>query len=414
MAQDVIFTDKPPSPFLGIHSALRNHTFILTPPDVGERFLRHIGEQLIANGLGVMVVDIAGSFSTQLIKSVPPPRVQDTLLWILNYAKAHVGFNIFAGHPKDQHAAVAQAVVHTAQQLWGKDGVGARSTYLLRNACLALLHAPGTTLLDIPRLFWHEEFREYVMNYSPRSSGQAEFWLDEFPRKKAQFWEEAVAPLQNKIGELRADPIMRNILCQPRSTFDFDHFLAAQRVLIATTMGAARASTDLWTLLMTFVLQALMAAVDRRGDIQNPPDFYLLINRADQLPPELLYSLVETTRLRLNVILTSSRIGNMQDVFSACGNVIISQPTMSDAQLLVDRFATIAFNEPKKFFDYDADLYILREARFNPEWGQVPTAPLPWYGRETAIVRRSFDRYYTKRGRVERLWAHRQKRWGRE
>ena len=104
----------------------------------------------------------------------------------------------------------------------------------------------------------------------------------------------------------------------------------------------------------------------------------------------------------------------MQDVFNACSNVVISQPTTRDAELLVDRFALIAFNETKKFMDFNADTYLLREARLNPEWGAVPTEPLPWYGREAAIVRRSIDRYYTRRGRIERRWAKWQQQWAGE
>src|SRR2546426_10942202 len=91
--------------------------------------------------------------------------------------------------------------------------------YILRNALLALLDLPGSTLLDIPKLLDDSAFRRHVLVYV-RNDQVRRFWLREYENYPARFRAEAIAPIQNKVGEFLVNPILRNIVGQPKSAFD--------------------------------------------------------------------------------------------------------------------------------------------------------------------------------------------------
>src|SRR2546427_529205 len=83
--------------------------------------------------------------------------------------------------------------------------------YILRNVLFSLLDVPGSTLLDVPRLFDDPDFRSYVVS-RVQNAEVRRFWLREYQKYPANFRAEAVSPIQNKIGEFLVNPLLRRIV----------------------------------------------------------------------------------------------------------------------------------------------------------------------------------------------------------
>jgi hypothetical protein len=88
-----------------------------------------------------------------------------------------------------------------------------RMLYILRNVLLALVEQPHATLLDVPRMLVDDTFRRHVIgNLSDELV--REFWRSEFAGWHDRYRTEAVAPIQNKIGQFLTSPLLRQVVDQ--------------------------------------------------------------------------------------------------------------------------------------------------------------------------------------------------------
>jgi len=110
---------------------------------------------------------------------------------------------------------VASGLISIFKKIWA-DSWGPRMEYILRNVLLALLDLPGSRLLDVPRFLDDPDFRSYVVA-SVQNPAVRRFWVREYHRYPANFRAEAIAPIQNKVGEFMVDPLLRRIAGQPKA-----------------------------------------------------------------------------------------------------------------------------------------------------------------------------------------------------
>src|SRR5690606_34066973 len=92
--------------------------------------------------------------------------------------------------------------------------------YILSNTLLALLEYPDSTLLGVNRMYSDKGYREEVVRNITDPTVKA-FWEEEFAKWYERFMREATAAIQNKIGQFTANPLIRNIIGQKTSSFNF-------------------------------------------------------------------------------------------------------------------------------------------------------------------------------------------------
>src|SRR5262249_48898898 len=100
------------------------------------------------------------------------------------------------------------------------------------NGVAALLASPRPTLLDLPRLFTDDRFRERTVARVTDPAAR-QFWQHEYPSYDRHFQAEAAAPILNKVGQIAASPVLRNILGQISPKFDLAYAMDNRRILIA-------------------------------------------------------------------------------------------------------------------------------------------------------------------------------------
>src|SRR5439155_5959639 len=147
------------------------------------------------------------------------------------------------------------------KKIWAESW-GPRMEYILRNALLALLDLPASTLLDIPKLLDDAAFRRRVLAYV-RNDQVRRFWLREYENYPARFRAEAISPIQNKIGEFLVNPVLRNIVGQSKSAFDLRCVVDEGKILLVN-LAKGKIGEDASSLLGAMLVTKIgLAALSR-------------------------------------------------------------------------------------------------------------------------------------------------------
>src|SRR3989475_8747843 len=151
----------------------------------------------------------------------------------------------------------------TTQKIW-IDTWGPRLEHILRNALLALLDQPDATLEGVLRLLDDRAFRRAAMA-NVANGHVRDFWLREYESYPARFRVEAIAPIQNKVGAFLTNPILRNIVTQPKSAFNLRRVMDEGRVLLVN-LAKGKIGEDVAELLGTMLgLRIGLSALCRMG-----------------------------------------------------------------------------------------------------------------------------------------------------
>ena len=182
-------------------------------------------------GEGVAVIDPHGDLAEAIIDALPPERTHEVCYLNVADTEFPVGFNPLAGVPPARYALAAAGIVSAFKHLWS-DSWGPRLEHFLYNGVAALLASPQPTLIDLPRMYTDARFRERVVaRIADPIVGR--FWREEFTSYDQRFQAEAASPILNKVGQIAASPILRNILGQTSPKFDLAYTMDNRRILIA-------------------------------------------------------------------------------------------------------------------------------------------------------------------------------------
>jgi len=197
----------------------RKHVYILGKTGVGKTTL--LENMMIADinaGHGLAIVDPHGDTAEKLVNYIPPHRINDVIYFNPADSAQPIGFNVLESVDEDHRHLIANGLMGVFKKIW-PDVWSARMEYILNNCILALLEYPGSTLLGINRILIDAEYRKRVVGQI-KDPVVKTFWIDEYARWEARFRNEAIAPIQNKVGQFLSASIIRNIVAQVKSSFD--------------------------------------------------------------------------------------------------------------------------------------------------------------------------------------------------
>jgi hypothetical protein len=185
----------------------------------------------ILAGQGVAVIDPHGDLAEAIADSVPRWRINEICYLNVADTEQPVGFNPLANVPPERRALAASSMVSAFKHLWG-DSWGPRLEHFLYHGLSALLDRPHATLIDLPRLYTDERFREETVRYVSDPITRR-FWEHEFSGYDQRFRTEAVAPILNKAGQFATSPNVRAIIGQTSPKFDLSFAMRNRRIVIA-------------------------------------------------------------------------------------------------------------------------------------------------------------------------------------
>ena len=139
-------------------------------------------------------------------------------------------YNPLLGVADAERATVAANIVSAFKSIWAQSW-GTRLDYILGHALRLLLDAKDQTLLGLPRLLVDDTYRDWLVRRCQDPVVRS-FWLTEYAAYDSRFRNEAIAPIQNKVGAFLANPFIRSILCQNSSTLKVPDVMNNGKALI--------------------------------------------------------------------------------------------------------------------------------------------------------------------------------------
>jgi Type IV secretion-system coupling protein DNA-binding domain len=387
----------------------RHHTYVIGKTGSGKTtLLRNLILQHIARGHGVGLIDPHGDLAEELLDHIPRWRTDHVVYFNPADLDFPIAFNPLANIPADERHLVASGLVGSFRSLW-RDSWGPRLEYILYNAIAALLDCQNTSLLGVNRLLTDANYRAWVIRQI-EDPFIRDFWAHEYASYDPRFQREAIAPIQNKLGQFLLNPVIRNILGQARSKVSFPFLIDQERIFIAN-LSKGRIGHDKANLLGSLIVTQFQLAAMARATMaeEDRRDFHLFIDEFQNFTTDAFASLLaEARKYRLCLTLSHQYIDQValpvrQAVFGNVGTLVSFRVGNSDAEALQREFS--AELAPEQFVDlnqYETFAKPLSDGvNLEPFRGRMLKPIQIGAGRATQMVARSRERFATPRSVVE-------------
>jgi len=322
----------------------RRHLYVLGKSGNGKScLLQLLVKADVDNGFGCAVLDPHGDLSDEILKTIPKHRLKDVVIFDPSDVDHPPSFNPMIPIRPDLKVRVMLSFLDTFKRVFG-DGWSDKMDHLLRYALNALLNIPGASVVSLRRLLSDEEFRAEVVARSTDESVRR-FWEVEFPSRRQEFEEGPVSQLLNRLDELLATDMIRNILGQPTNTFDFREFIDSRKIVIFKIskglLGAENAS-----LLGSLIIWKLYEAAMSRADIpvESRQDFYVYVDEFQNFAtPSFGEILSESRKYRLCLTFANQFLGQLpqtvkETIFGNVANLVCFRVGAEDAATVAQEF----------------------------------------------------------------------------
>lgn len=323
----------------------RRHMYVVGKTGMGKTTLL---ENMVLNdiyaGHGVGVVDPHGDFAEKIIDYIPAHRINDVVYFNPADMDYPIGFNILESiDPRYRHL-VASGLMGVFKKIW-PDVWSARMEYILNNTLLALLEFPNTTLLGINRLLADNAYRKRVIK-NLKDPVIRSFWETEFAGYNDRYKQEAVAPVQNKIGQFLSASVIRNIVAQVKSRINIREIMDTRKIFIMN-LSKGRIGEDNSRLLGGMLITKIQLAAMERVDTpeKERKDFFLYVDEFQNFATESFSNILsEARKYRLDLTMAHQYMEQLSEevlaaVIGNVGTLVTFRVGSTDAEILAKEFA---------------------------------------------------------------------------
>lgn len=393
----------------------RYHMYAIGKTGTGKStLLRNMIIDDIQKGRGVCVVDPHGDLIQHVLNYIPDHRVEDLVYFNPSDREHPIGFNLLESVSPDLRNIVASGLMSIFTKLWANVW-SARMEYILRNTILALLEYPDATMLEVMKILVDPVFRRKVL-YHVKDPVIRAFFLEEYEKWEPKFRTEAIAALQNKIGQFLSSGTIRNIMGQKHSTIDIRDIMDSGKILLVD-LSVGKIGEDNAALLGSMIITKIQLAAMGRADVpeDDRKDFYLYVDEFQNFATDsFAVILSEARKYHLNLIIAHQYIAQMSEVvasavFGNVGTIVAFRVGAGDAGALAKEFEPVFnANDLVNLDNYHIYLKMAIDARTAVPFSAVTLPPFSGKNdnRERAI-QRSIEKYTSVRAEVEGEIANR-------
>ncbi|MCJ7804989.1 TraM recognition domain-containing protein [Patescibacteria group bacterium] len=359
----------------------RRHLYIIGKTGTGKtELLRNLILQDIRAGKGVCLID-PHDLAEDLLQYIPPERVEDVIYFDPSDTERPMGLNLLEAYSEDQKHMVTTAIINLMYKLYDpyKTGIiGPRFEHAIRNAMLTVMSEPGSTFVEIVRCLTDANF---VQELLPKVTDPMvrRYWTDQIAQTADFHKSEVLDYIVSKFGRFVTNRVMRNIIGQSKSAFDFRKVMDEGKILIIN-LAKGKIGEENSNFLGLVLVPKILAAAMSRADVpeEKRRDFYLYVDEFQNFAtPDFAQILSEARKYRLNLTVANQFIGQVEEeiknaVFGNIGTILAFRVGVTDANYLqrefqptfkgddllnIERFhvyaKTIVQNEPVPAFSMD-------------------------------------------------------------
>ena len=399
----------------------RRHLYLVGKTGSGKSVhIANMAKQDVRSGKGICILDPHGDLAEDVLSFVPKERADDVIYFNPADKDRPLGINMLEAETEEEKDLAVQEMIGIFQELFPPEMIGPMFEHHMRNVMLTLMADPDNpgTLIDIPKMFTNDDFamkfRENLDDPVVRS-----YWEEEMDQTSDHHKSEMLGYLISKIGRFSENMMMRNILGQQESSFDFREVMDEEKILIINLSKGQTGEVNAKLLGLMVVSKLTMAAL-QRADMKESErnDFYLYIDEFQNfITDSISVILSEARKYRLSLIMAHQYMGQLEDdkgqakvrdaVLGNVGSMMSGRIGPDDAEILAKEFApTFGSNDlmnPPEYHWYTKMIIDSKPSKpflmgaFPPEEGNEELAESIKelarlkYGRDVEIVREEVE-----------------------
>ncbi|MFH1129263.1 MAG: hypothetical protein V1686_00805 [Patescibacteria group bacterium] len=333
----------------------RRHFYIVGQTGTGKTTLAlNMLQQDILAGKGVCYIDPHGQDIEIILGMIPPERAEDVIYFNPGDLERPMGLNMLEYDPNfpEQKTFLVNEMISIFRKIFPDSGeaLGPMFQQYMRGAMLLAMDdvESGATLLEVPKVLADTAFRKYKLSKT-NNIVVKDFWEKEAEKAGGEASLANFVPyITSKVNIFLANDIMRPILCQQKSAFDFRKIMDEKKIFLANLSKGRLGDLNSYLLGLIIVGKFLMAAFSR-VDIGTKElnDFYLYIDEFQNFTTDTIATILsEARKFKLNLILAHQFIGQLEDkikdaVFGNVGSMAVYRVGAEDAEFLVKQFEPV-------------------------------------------------------------------------
>jgi hypothetical protein len=319
------------------------HMYVIGKTGMGKStLLENMAIQDIRNGEGFAFIDPHGGTVERLLDYIPEERIKDVVYFAPFDMEHPIAFNVMEDVGYDKRHLVVSGLMATFKKIW-EDAWSARMEYILTNTLLALLEYPDATLLGVNRMYTDKEYRKKVID-NVKDPVVKDFWTKEFANYGDRYTQEATPAIQNKVGQFTGNPLIRNIIGQPKSSFDIRTMMDQKKIFIINLSKGLVGETNMRLLGSMLTTRIFLAAMSRANlpaaELARLPSFYFYVDEFQNFANETFAEILsEARKYKLNLVIAHQYIEQMEEevrdaVFGNVGTTVVFRVGPFDAEVL--------------------------------------------------------------------------------
>lgn len=389
------------------------HVYVIGKTGMGKStLLENMAVQDIQNGEGMCFIDPHGKSADLMLEYVPQDRIRDIIYIAPFDTEFPISFNVLESVDPDKRHLVVSGLMSTFKKIW-VDAWSARMEYILTNTLLALLEAPGSTLLGVNRMLSDKAYRNEIITHVKDPSVKS-FWVKEFAGYTERMAAEAVPAIQNKVGQFTANPLIRNMIGQPHSSFDFREAMDHRKIMIIN-LSKGKIGDENMKLLGGLLVTKIYLAAMSRADVPDRvmkmlPNFYLFVDEFQNFANASFADILsEARKYKLNLTIAHQYVEQMDEfvrpaVFGNVGTMIVFRIGANDAEMLENEFTPqFEIEDLVNLGQYQMYLKLMINGLTSPPFSatNLPSFPHPDVSYVKEIIAASREQFSKPRAEVE-------------
>ncbi len=334
----------------------RRHLYTIGKSGSGKSvFIQNMAIQDVINGEGVCVMDPHGDFAEYVLQHVPKERADDVIYFNPSDTDRPIGLNMLEVRTEGQKDFATQEMIAIFYKMVTDPSmIGPMFEHQMRNVMLTLmadLENPGT-IAEVPRMFTDDT---YVAKWKKKLKDPVvmAFWDKEMAKTSDFHKSEMLGYLISKVGRFTENAMVRNIIGQSHSGFNFREVMDQKKILIVNLAKGLTGEINSNLLGMIIVSKLQMAALERANMPEDQRhDFYLYIDEFQNFITDSIATILsEARKYRLELIIAHQYMKQLEDnkgksavrdaVLGNAGTIVSFRIGVEDADILQKEFAPV-------------------------------------------------------------------------
>ena len=277
-------------------------------------FLQTIARQDIWNGDGICLIDPHGDLAEDMLAYIPKERAKDVVYFEAWDEERPMGLNLYEIANLDQADRTVNDATEIFLKMFGPEIFWPRIQEYFKYGSLTLLEdfEDRPTLLDVTRLFTDDGYREFKLK-KVTNAVVRNWWEKTYNSMWDREKQEIIPYFSSKFVSFNTNRLIRNIIWQTKSAFQFDDIMNNQKILLINLSKGKIWEMNAQLLGMIIVSKVYNAAMARASiPEKDRKDFYLYVDEFQNFVSWTFADILsEARKYRLGLIMAHQYIAQL-------------------------------------------------------------------------------------------------------